>query len=191
MGSVAGRSIQSLERMAKFGRLIQGQDVAFDTHQSGDGQRINWEELHLEKRLHKGGKIRFPFFQPRQPSWSERVSERDYERVVREVQKTLSKDPKLREQLAQVIVDQLARFREGDVTIETAQEAARTIASIFDLGEDFIATATVQADGHISRFATLHAGKRPGTVMEIVQSRDRIEIQRPKESWPKWRGNAL
>lgn len=177
--------------MVKLGRLIQGQDVAFDTHQSGDGQSVHWKELHLEKRLHKGGKIRFPFFGDRSPTSSERVSDKDYERVVREVRRELHKNEALRQTLAETVVSQIDRFREGTITIEVAREAANKIASMFDLSDDFISHAVVQANNRIAEYSTLHAGKRPGMVVEIVQSKDRIEIQKPKGTWQRWRGNAL
>jgi hypothetical protein len=176
--------------MAKLSRLIQGQDVYFDTHQAGDRQQANWENLHLEKRLHRGGKIRFHFFGDRDPMSSERVSEKDSARVVSEVRKTLRKNVQLTEQLAETIVTQLNRFRGGDVTLEQAQEAARNIARAFDLGEEFVASAVIHAKAQISRFATLHPGKRPGTVVEVVQTAERVTIQRPKESWAQWRGHA-
>lgn len=177
--------------MAKLGRLIQGQDVAFDTHQSGDGQSIHWKELHLEKRLHKGGKIRFPFFGDRNPSSSERVSEKDYQRVVKEVSRTLNRNPELRSTLAETVVSQIDRFRGGVVTIEDAREAANKIASIFDLGDDFIGHAVIHANNRIAEFSTLHPGKQPGTVVEIVQSRSSIQIKKPRDTWWKWRGDAL
>jgi hypothetical protein len=47
--------------MATLKRLINGQDIAFDTHQAGT-QHIRHRDLHLEKRLHSGGKIRYPMF---------------------------------------------------------------------------------------------------------------------------------
>jgi len=31
------------------------------THQAGDGQNVNWRNVHLEKQLHNGGgKVRLP-----------------------------------------------------------------------------------------------------------------------------------
>jgi hypothetical protein len=35
--------------MAKLNRLMKGQDLAFDTHQAGDRQSVNWLALHMEK----------------------------------------------------------------------------------------------------------------------------------------------
>jgi hypothetical protein len=177
--------------MAKLARLIQGQDVHFDTHQSGDQQPTHWQDLHLEKRLHKGGKIHFHFFGDRDPMPSERISGADTARIVKEVRRTLEKNPQLREQLAETIVSQLNRFRSGAVTLEQAQEAARNIASAFDLGPEFVASAVVHAKAQISMFTTLHPGRRPGTVVEIVQSGQRVSVQKPKESWAQWRGHAL
>lgn len=176
--------------MAKLGRLIQGQDVTFDTHQAGDGQEINWRSLHLEKRLHKGGKIRFHLFGDAETSYSDRVSEKDLGRVVREVRDTLHKNEKLTVQLAETIVAQVLRFRRGAVTTENALEAARNIAKAFDLGEAFVGLAEIAANARIARFSTIHPGKRPGTVIEIVQDAQQVSVQRPRESWGRWRRDA-
>jgi hypothetical protein len=173
--------------VAKLGRLIQGQDVTFDTHQAGDGQEINWRSLHLEKRLHRGGKIRFHLFGDAEPTYSDRVSEKDFFRVVREVRDTLHKNEKLATQLAETIVVQVQRFRGGAVTTETALEAARNIARAFDLGEPFVGLAEVAANARIARFSTIHPGKRPGTVVEIVQDARQVSVQRPTGSWGRWR----
>lgn len=174
--------------MAKLNRLIQGQDVTFDTHQAGDGQEINWRSLHLEKRLHKGGKIRFHLFGEGETTHGDRISEKDLGRVVREVRDTLNKNEKLARQLAETIVEQVKRFRSGDVTARDAMEAARNIARAFDLGEPFLSLAEiVVTDSRIARFSTIHPGKRPGSVIEIVQDAERVSVQRPKDSWSRWR----
>ena len=85
--------------MATLKKLIEGQNVCFDTHQSGDSQSVNWNQLHLEKRIHKdkgGGKIRFPLIGDYKPSWSSRISEERYEEVCREVKRALSKNEQLK-----------------------------------------------------------------------------------------------
>jgi hypothetical protein len=174
--------------VASLKRLIQGQDVAFDTHQAGDSQVVKADDLHLEKRMHRGGgKVRFPLFGDRQPSRSERVSDKDFARIVREVHKALSKKPQLQSQLAEVVVEQINRFRGGQITTEQCMEGARKLADIFDLGEPFLVQVRMNIDLLLLEVATLHAGISKGAVVEIVQSRYRIEIQRPNESWPNWR----
>lgn len=178
--------------MTKLSRLIHGQDIAFDTHQSGDGQEVHIEELHLEKRLHRRGwKVRFPLFGNRQPSYSDGMPDREYERIVREVKRTLDKNAHLTEQLAETIVGQLRRFRSGDISVEVAIEAARKIAGYFDLGEPFVVSVSIHVQPQFMRVATLHLAQRPGTVVEIAQSRDKVEIQKPKDSWGTWRNIAL
>jgi hypothetical protein len=102
--------------MAKFGGLITGQDIAFDTHQQGDSQPVRLKDLHLEKRLHAGGKIRFPLFGNEPPSSSRKVSPETFDRVTKEVTKTLHKDDSLTEELGQLIVKQLVRFSSGDIS---------------------------------------------------------------------------
>ena len=124
--------------MAKLGGLINGQDVAFDTHQAGDGQSTNWEKLHLEKRLHnKRGKARFPLLGKEQPSKSG-MDQREFSRVTREVKKVLKKNEDLVIDLAKIIVEQLQRFSSGEATIEDARAAAKKIANVFDLDEEFL-----------------------------------------------------
>ena len=173
--------------MKKLQQLIRGQDVAFDTHQSGDGQPVKVRDLHLEKRLHNGGKIRFPFFGDAEPSASEGVSDKVFARVVREVKKALRDNGRLREQLAETIASQLDRFANGLASIENAGEAARKIAGAFDLGEDFVSTVVIHANNRLISFRTLHLGRRPGTFKEIVQDAQKVAVQRPKESWEIWR----
>src|SRR5262245_57223446 len=120
--------------MAKLARLIRGQDVAFDTHQRGDGQEVKWQELHLEKRLHhRGWKIRFPLFGKRVPSSSEGMPGKQYEKVLAEVRRELDKNPDLVQQLAETLAQQMQRFRGPDLAIETVIEGARKIAAYFDL----------------------------------------------------------
>lgn len=173
--------------MAKLRRLIQGQDIAFDTHQAGDGQPVNVQALHMEKRLHGRGKIRFPFFgELREPSY-EGLSDKDYSRVVREVRDVLRDNENLRARLAETIVSQIQRFAAREANVESARNAARNLANAFDLGEEFVALAVTYADETLASFRTLHPGHRPGTVVEIVQSRESVVIQKPRDSWGFWR----
>lgn len=174
--------------MAKLSRLIQGQNIAFDTHQAGDRQEVKWKDLHLEKRLHGGGKIRFPLFGDISPSSSEGVSDDKFSKVVSEVKRTLRRNQNLQQQLAESIVSQIYRFKSGEVTVADAQEAANKIADAFDLGKYFISATLQGANAQIIQYSTLHPGLRPGSAIEIVQSADHVLVQKPdKESWSKWK----
>jgi hypothetical protein len=167
--------------MAKLDGLIQGQDVVFDTHQAGDSQALHVEDLHLEKRLHDGGgKIRFPLFGNRQPSHSGRMSSGTHDSVVREVTKTLRKNQALTERLAQTVVEQLRRFSNGEATVKNAEAAARKLASYFGLGKSFVNSVARFAETRLVHFVSQHAGPTPGSLVEIVQSKARIEVRRAR-----------
>jgi len=141
--------------MSKLGGLINGQDIAFDTHQAGD-QNIRWQDLHLEKRLHKGGKIRYPMFGNRVPSKSQRVNDDTIRRVTREVQKALSKNPIITEKLAQTIAGVLQRFTNYTATLASVTEAARKISSYFDLGEPFVESVIINSNKIMTEFTSRH-----------------------------------
>lgn len=178
--------------MAKLTRLIRGQDIVFDTHQSGDGQEIHVKELHLEKRLHKKGwKIRFPLFGEQEPSYSPGMPDKEYVRIVKEVKRTLGKNAKLKEDLAETIVSQLRRFRSGEISVQEAIEAAGKIAGYFDLGPPFMASVSSHVASKSLLVSTLHLAQKPGTVVEINQSRDKVEILKPIDSWGNWRDIGL
>ncbi len=177
--------------MPKLKRLIQGQDVAFDTHQSGDGQETHAEDLHLEKRLHSGGKIRFPLHGSASPSRSRSVSEDKYHRVVAEVRRALDKDPELVSDLAKEIVAQMNRFRQGLATEQLIREAANKIASAFDLGPALAEQATLEASGRVKQFSTLHLGSRVGTAFRVTQSARGAVVERARREWePKSLGKT-
>lgn len=176
--------------MATLRRLIQDQDVAFDTHQAGDGQPTNWAALHLEKRLRDGGKVRFPFFGNGSPSW-DGMSERRYARVVREVHRALHANSRLLDQLAETITRQIHRFKSGDMTIEDARAAASKLAKAFGLGDELASKATWHAQQRLAQFSSLHLGPRLGYVTEIVQSSAGVVLQRPGRAWKDMQPNAL
>ena len=178
--------------MATLKKLIKNQSLTFDTHQAGDGQPVHSDDLHMEKQLHAKpyGKIRFPLFGDREPTWSENVTDAQYSRVTREVKKELNNNPELARGLARTIIDQMWRYKSGSVTAEQAQDVARKIAGYFDLGADFIAIAVNRADSRLAQFSTLHPGDQPGTVIEIVQSAEYVKIRKPIDSWSKWKNFA-
>lgn len=163
--------------MAKYGVLIQGQDIAFDTHQQGDAQEIRLKDLHLEKRLHVGGKIRFPLFGAGHPSYSRKVTQETFRRVEREVSRTLNKDAKLTEALGQLIVNELVRFGSGQVTVEDAQLAASKIASYFDLDVEFESAVARYAGKVLKEFATFHRSLVDKRYVEIRQSAEEIRLR--------------
>lgn len=166
--------------MAKLGGLINGQDVAFDTHQAGDGQSTNWQKLHLEKRLHDNrGKARFPLLGKEKPS-SSGMNERDFGRVTREVRNTLKKNDASTRSLAETIVDQLRRFSSGEATVEHASMAAQTIADAFGLEREFLRVVQEYAEGRLLSFTSIHFNQAQNALQEIVITKAEIAVQKPR-----------
>lgn len=172
--------------MAVMKRLIQGQDLAFDTHQSGDGQPLKIGGLHMEKRLHRGGKIRFSFFTGEVTS-SSNVSAERQDAVVREVRRELRRNPGLQKSLSRTIVDQLIRFSGGNCTVDQCVLAANSIALAFGLGESLSQRVAIDAQGRVVECSTFHLAERPGVVKEIVQRARSVVVQSAKASWSEWR----
>lgn len=166
--------------MAKLGGLINGQDVAFDTHQAGDGQGINWKHLHLEKRLHKGGaKARFPLFGEEPPS-SRGMNERELNRVSTEIRSALKNNRDLVEDLAETIAEQLRRFSSGEAEIHHARQAAQRIAGAFDLNESFLRAVEEYYEGKIFSFTSIHFNPAQNSLHEIVITGAGIAVQKPR-----------
>jgi hypothetical protein len=167
--------------MARLKNLISNQDIAFDTHQAGDGQPVNVDALHLEKRLYGGGKIRFPLFGNRNPS-SEGVDDRRLRRVTREVRSALS-DTTTTEQLAETLVSQLRRFKGKKMTIDDAREAANNLAKFFNLGPAIVERAVFHAESQLQVYQSIHLGPQKGKAIEIAQSSEEVAFQRAPRTW--------
>ena len=167
-------------------KLIKGQDIAFDTHQAGDGQKVNVDHLHLEKRLHDGkGKVRFPFFKDFKPSKSKTMTEENFRRVTKEVTDALKKDENLTKELAQTIVSVLRRFRGENADIgQESHEAARKIAGYFGLSDEFLRIVEDYSQGKLIFFMTVHFNPTDGTIHEIVQSAKSVEIRKARRNYP-------
>ncbi len=169
--------------MANLKKLIHGQDVRFDTHQAGDAQPTNWRNVHLEKVLHEGGKIRFPLVGDFQPSWSSRVNDVQYERVKREVARELGKNPVLVQALAETVVNILNRFSSGTATIENAQEAAKKIAEYFGLDENFERTVEDFMGERLQEFISYHRDPDGIFLEEIRFTPKRVEIRKSRRKY--------
>lgn len=172
--------------MAKLGGLINGQDLAFDTHQGGDGQESKWQKVHLEKRLHnRRGKVRFPLLGDEKPSNSG-MSQKDFERVTVEVKNALKKNEDLLNELASTIVEQLKRFSSGKATIIDAEVAAKRFAEYFNLDTEFVKkVATYARNKNLQALSTIHYNAEEKTFHEIKQSKSAITIKKIQE--PKYK----
>ena len=171
--------------MSKLKRLINGQDIAFDTHQAGDGRGVRLADLHLEKRLHnRKGKIRYPLFGEGGPTYSDRVSEATERRVTKEVRDALKGNSELQRQLAETILDALKRFSDGRASVETAKAAAKKIARQFGLDESFLRVVEDYSGTQLLSLRTVHFNREEGSLHEIFQSRDTIEVRKARRNLP-------
>lgn len=162
--------------MTKLNRLIKGQDLAFDTHQAGDGQPINWRDLHMEKRLHGGrGKLKFPLFGGQEPSKPQKMSKEDYQSTISEVRRVLRKNSSLVSNLAETITDQIKKFSSQNVTIEQAEEAANKIAATFGLDNYFV--EDVVSKFRISnKYSNYYIDKSDNLLYQVSISRKEVEV---------------
>lgn len=168
--------------MATLKRLINGQNITFDTHQAGDGQAVNWRAVHLEKRMHgRAGKIRFPLF-GNERGWNAVGMSPEYvERVVAEVTRALQNDKQLAEELAKVVAKTIARFSSGKATTADAKTAARTLAEIFDLDEDFVTYSERFANKNLVSASTIHVSRETGNVHELYQDGKKVRITKVRD----------
>ena len=162
-------------------RLIQGQNISFDTHQAGDGQEIDIYGLHLEKRFHnQKGKMRFPLFGDSKITASG-IKEEKQKQVINEVKTVLKKNEYLKKQLADTIVKTLQRFMDNKVTIDTARESATKIAGFFNLDETFITMIVQRAvtGNQIKEVLSIHREKdKMDSTYQIKQTKDNISISK-------------
>jgi hypothetical protein len=168
--------------MAKLNRLIKGQDLAFDTHQAGDGQSVHWPALHMEKRLHGGrGKLKFPLVGGFLPSKPKRMSDDDYFSILKEVTKALKKNDRLVRELVDTVIGELNRWSNGDATVGTAIEAANKIAKYFALGES-LDQVVAERLGVISSVKTIHRDEKDKLLYEVIQSKKSVVVQAARGS---------
>jgi len=167
--------------MANLKRLIEGQNVRFDTHQAGDQQPTNRYGVHLEKILHDGGeKIRFPLAGGYEPSWSSRINKNKYESVRREVQRELKNNDLLVNDLANTVADVLERFSSGTATVDDSKEAARKLAGYFGLNEQFERIVEEFMAGRLQTYASYHVNPGKRELQEIRLTSDKVEVRKSR-----------
>lgn len=167
--------------MSTLKQLIQSQDIAFDTHQAGDSQTTNWKAVHLEKSMHgKRGKARFPLLGETKASKSKSMSDEDFKYIKSEVQKALKKSPRLVEELAKVVAQELNRFSEKQATETDARKAAKKLAEYFGLKETFEEIVIREFKGHIASITTFHLVLGTSDFYEIEQSAKAIRIRKER-----------
>lgn len=168
--------------MANLKRLIQGQDVRFDTHQAGDMQPTDWKALHLEKILHEGaGKIRFPLVGNHEPNWSSpRISQKNFQRVCAEVKRELNKNKNTTQILALTVADVLTRFSNGTASVKDAEEAAKKLAGYFGLDQQFSRTVCEYMGSRLLSFTSYHSTTDSQFLKKIIISTEKVEIRKSR-----------
>lgn len=169
--------------MAKLGRLISGQDISFDTHQAGDGQEVNWRNVHLEKSVHnERGKAKFPLLSNERPS-NKGMNDDVYAKVTKEVKRELKKNKVLVDELAETVADVIKRFSQGKATEEDGMTAAKKLAGYFDLDDKIVSSLSNEfKDPEDMDFSTIHRHhKRKYGYIEIKQSSKKVDIRKPSD----------
>jgi hypothetical protein len=142
-------------------QLIKNQNIKFDTHQAGDGQETNLKGLHLEKILHnpKNTKIKFHFFEkiPIEKQ-NNNIDKKLLKKIQSEVSKALNKNPQKTNELGELIINTLYRYKNQGIDKKDALEAVKNIADYFDLNEDFISKTIKygKIDRKITEIITTH-----------------------------------
>ncbi|HDZ09315.1 hypothetical protein [Pseudohongiella sp.] len=163
--------------MAKLRRLINGQKISFDTHQAGDGQQVNWRNVHLEKSaINKRGKLRVPLLSEEKPT-NRGMKERDFLKMAKEVKKELRKNRDLLNDLARSIAEVVFRYGQGEATIQDALEAARKLADYFDISEELVGLSKEYFEKEqLVKFTSYHINPARNVLVRIVQSYDYVEV---------------
>ena len=164
--------------MASLKRLINGQNLRFDSHQAGDGQQTNWKSVHFDKLPHgRKGKATFPLIGDGSPSYSGGMSRREFDRIVSEVKGELKSNEQLAQQLAKTVADTLKRFSAGQATFEHGIQAAKKIAQIFELDDAFVAAVQGEFPNLLSELRTFHLGPDSTGVIELRQSSESVYLR--------------
>ncbi len=166
--------------------LIKNQNIKFDTHQAGDGQKINLEALHLEKILHdsKGTKIKFHFFGAIPIDKQNTNVDKNLLRLIqKEVSKEINKNKQKSSELGRLIVNTLYRYKNSGIVEKEALEAAKNIASYFQLNKDFVSKTIKYAkdSNKIEEVITTHIGTETNKKHKIQQTAESIIISSRKK----------
>ncbi len=166
-------------------RLIKNQNIKFDTHQAGDGQKTNLKALHLEKILHnsKGTKIKFHFFGATPiDKQNANVDKNLLKSIQKEVSKAINKNKQKSFELGRLIVNTLYRYKNSGIVEEEALEAAKNIASYFQLNKEFASKTIKYArdSNKIEEVVTTHIGTEINKKHKIKQTAESIIISSRK-----------
>ena len=164
-------------------QIIQDQTISFDTHQAGDGRKIEISQLHMHKRMNgkkfKGVEIKIPL-NPDQPiDFGDSKSDIGTQ-IINEIKNVFKKNPTKVREMAKYIANRISRYSE-DMNPETSkkffEDGAKAIAKHFDLNEKIEQNITEQMKNHLSFYITAHSDEE-GNTFYIKQDigRKRIKI---------------
>lgn len=164
-------------------QIIQDQTISFDTHQAGDGKKIEVDQLHMHKRMNgkkfKGVEIKIPL-NPNEPiDFGDSKSDIG-QQIINEIKHVFKKNPSKVREMAKYIANRISRYSD-DMTAENSrsffEDGAKAIAKHFELKEKIEETLTEQIKNHLSFYITAHSDKE-GNTFYIKQDvkRKRIKI---------------
>lgn len=155
-------------------KIIQDQTISFDTHQAGDGRKIEIDLLHMHKRMNgnrfKGVEIKIPLNPNKQIDFGKSKSIIG-QQIINEIKQVFKKKPSKVREIAKYIADRISRYSE-DMTAENSikffEDGAEAIAKHFELNEKIEKTLTEQIKNHLSFYITAHTDEE-GNVFYIKQ----------------------
>jgi hypothetical protein len=163
-------------------QIIQDQTISFDTHQAGDGRKIQVDQLHMHKRMNgkkfKGVNIKIPLDPNQSIDYSGNNSE-DGQLIINEIKSVFKKNPSKVREMAKYVANRISRYTQ-DMTVEESKQfldnGAEAIAKHFELNDKIAETMTKQIKNHLSYYITSHEDET-GKLYYIKQDIDRKRIK--------------
>jgi hypothetical protein len=164
-------------------QIIQDQTVSFDTHQAGDGRKVDVDQLHMHKRMNgkkfKGVNIKIPLDPNKSIDYTGNNS-KEGQRIINEIRKVLKKNPGKVREMAKFVANRISRYTD-DMTAENSKEfldkTANALAKHFELNDKISESMTQEINNHLSFYITSHLDNE-GNIYYIKQdiTRKRIKI---------------
>lgn len=163
-------------------QILQNQTISFDTHQAGDGKKINIDELHMHKRMNskkfKGVDIKIPLNPDKEIVFTGNNSKLSNQ-IINEIKTVFKKNPAKVIEMAKTLADVISRYskdmnpEDSDVFLK---KSAESIAKHFELNEKIIGILNSEINKHISFIITSHKDEN-GKTYYIKQDIDRKRIK--------------
>ena len=164
-------------------QIIQDQTVSFDTHQAGDGRKIEIDQLHMHKRMNgkkfKGVEIKIPL-NPKKPIDFGNSNSKIGQQIINEIKNVFKNNPSKVREMAKYISNRISRYSEDMNAVDSRvffEDGAKAIAKHFELNEKIEQTMTEQIKNHLSFYITAHADEKGNTFyikQDIVRKRIKI-----------------